>query len=60
MCGDNRYDDNLRIITAIKLYLYSGFYSEHPSFVLLIHKDSKVLGSIDTMLAISVSPNAIN
>lgn len=60
MCGDNRYDDNLRILTAIKLYLYSGFYSEHPSFDLLIHKDSKVLSSIDTMLAISVSPNAIN
>ena len=31
MCGDNRYDDDLRILTAIELYLNSGFYSEHPT-----------------------------
>ena len=60
MCGDNRYDDDLRILTAIELYLNSGFYSEHPSFVLLINKDSKVLSSIDTTLAISVSPDALD
>ena len=54
MCGDNRYDDDLRTLTTIELYLNSGFYSEHPAFVSLISKYSKVLRSVDTTLAISV------
>ena len=60
MCGDNRYVDDLRILTAIELYLNSEFYSKHPSFISLISKYSKVFGSIDTKLAISVSHNALD
>lgn len=33
---------------------------QHPSFILLISKHEKVLISIDTTLAISVSQNALN
>ena len=60
MCGDNRYVDDLRILTAIELYLNSEFYSKHPSFISLISKHSKVFSSIDTILAISVSHNALD
>ena len=31
MCGDNRYDDNLRILTAIKLYILILTVNIHPS-----------------------------
>ena len=60
MCGDNRYVDDLRILTAIELYLNSEFYSKHPSFISLISKHSKVFSSIDTILAISVLHNALD
>ena len=60
MFGDNRYVDDLRILTAIELYLNLEFYSKHPSFISLISKHSKVFSSIDAMLAISVSHNALN
>ena len=59
MCGDNRYVDDLRILTAIELYLNSEFYSKHPSFISLISNHLKVFSSIDTILAISVSHNAL-
>ena len=60
MCGDNRYVDGLRTLTAIELYLNSEFYSNHPSFISLISKDSKVFSTIVTILAISVSDNAVD
>ena len=60
MYGDNRFIDDLRILTAIELYLNSGFYSKHPSFISMISKHSKVLSGIDTILAISVSRNAFD
>ena len=60
LCGDNRYVDDLRILTAIELYLNSEFYSKHPSFISLINKHSKVFSSKDTILAISVSHNALD
>ena len=60
MCGDNRYVDDLRILTAIELYLNSEFYSKYPSFILLISKHEKVFSSIDTILAIAVSHNALD
>ena len=62
MCGDNSYVDDLRILTAIELYLNlnSKFYSKHPYFISLISKHSKVFSSIDTILAISVSHNALD
>ena len=60
MCGDNRYVDNLRILTAIELYLNSEFYNKHPSFISLISKHSNVFSSIDTILTISVSHNALD
>ena len=50
----------MRILIAIELYLNSKFYSEHPSFISLISKHSKVFSSIDTILAISVSHNALD
>ena len=60
MWGDNRYVDDLRILTAIELYLNSKFHSKHPPFILLISKHSKVFSSIDARLAISVSHNALD
>ena len=60
MCRDNRYVDDLRILTAIELYLNSEFYSKHPSFISLIGKHSKVFSSVDTILAISVSHTALD
>ena len=38
MYGDNRYIDDLRILTAMELYLNSEFYSKHPSFVSMISR----------------------
>ena len=60
MCGDNRYVDDLRILTAVELCLNSEFYSKHPSFISLINKHSKVFSSIDAIPPISVSHNALN
>ena len=61
MCGDNRYVDDLRILTAIiELYLNLEFYSKHSSFILLISKHSQVFISIATILAMSVSHNALD
>ena len=60
MCGDNRYVDDLRILTAIELYLNSEFHSKHLSFISLIGKHSKVFSSVDTILAISVSHSALD
>lgn len=31
-------DDDLKILTGIKIYLNSVFYSEHPSFIFLSEK----------------------
>ena len=60
MCGDNRYVHDLRILTAIELYLNSEFYSKHPSFISFISKYSKFFSTVDTILAISVSHNALD
>ena len=59
MCGDNRYVDNLRILTATELYLNS-VYSKHPSFISLISKRLKNFSNIDTILAILVSHRALD
>ena len=60
MCEDNRYVDDLRILTAIEQYLNSGFYSKHPSFVSSTRMNLKVFSSIDKILATSVSQNALD
>ena len=60
MCGDNKYVNDLRILTAIKLYVNHGFYSQHPTFTLLLNNNPGVFNSIDTILAISVSHNALD
>ena len=60
MCGDNRYVNDLRILTAIELYVNPGFYSQHPIFTLLLNNNPGVFNSIDTILAISVSHNALD
>ena len=54
------YVDELRILTAIELYLNFGFYGKHPSFITLISKQAKYFSSIDTILAISVTRNALD
>ena len=38
----------------------SGFYSQHPTFTLLLNNNPGVFNSIDTILAISVSHNALD
>ena len=60
MCGYTRYVDDLRILTAIELYLNFERYSKHPSVFSLIIKHLNVFSSIDTILAISVSHNALD
>ena len=60
MCGDNKYVNDLRILTAIELYVNPGFYSQHPTFALLLNNNPGVFNSIDTILAISVSHNALD
>ena len=60
MCGDNRYVNDLRILTAIELYVNPGFYSQHPIFTLLLNNNPGVFNSIDTILAISVYHNALD
>ena len=60
MCGDKRYVNDLRILTAIELYVNTGFYSQHPTFTLLLNNNLGVLNIVDTILAISVSHNALD
>ena len=58
MGGDGRYVNDLRILTAIELYVNLGFYSQHPIFTLLLNNNRDDFNSIDTILAISVFHNA--
>ena len=60
MCGDKGYVNDLRILTAIELYANPGFYSQHSIFTLLLNNNPGVFDSIDTVLAISVSHNALD
>ena len=60
MCGDNRYVNDLLILTAIELYVNPGFYSRHPTFAKLLSNNPGVANSTDLTLAISVSHNAID
>ena len=45
MCGENRYVEDLRILTAIEPYLNSGFYNKHLSFISLVSKYTNVFSS---------------
>ena len=60
MCGDKRYVNDLRILTAIELYVNPRFYSQHSTFTLLLNNNPGVFNSIDTILAVSVSHNALD
>ena len=60
MCGENRYVNDLRILTAIDLHVNPGFYSQHPIFTLLLYNNPGIFNSIDTFLATSVSNNAFD
>ena len=60
MCRDNRYVNDLRILTTIELYLDSEFYRNYLSFIWLISKQSKVFSGADTILAIPVLHNAFD
>ena len=55
MCGDNRYVNDFRIVTANDLHWNSVFLQRASMFHLIISKYPKVFCSIDTTLAISVS-----
>ena len=58
--GDNRYVDQLRILTAIELYLHSDFYSTHPCFYSLCETNSDIFDNIDSILAMSVSHDSLD
>ena len=60
MCGNNRYVNDLRLLRAIELYVNPGFYSQHPVFTLLLNNNPGVFNSIDRILAISASHNALD
>ena len=60
MCRDNRYVNDLRILTAIELYVNPGFYSQHQTFTLLLNNNPGVFNRIDTILPISFSHNALD
>ena len=47
-------------MTSIELYVNHGFCSQHPTFSLLLNNNPGVFNSIDTILAISVSHNALD
>ena len=60
MSGDNRYVDDLRILTSIELYLNSEFYTKHPSFVKVINSRSSLFNNVDTLLVLSNSHGAFD
>nr|XP_047145808.1 zinc finger MYM-type protein 1-like [Hydra vulgaris]XP_047145866.1 zinc finger MYM-type protein 1-like [Hydra vulgaris] len=60
LCGDNSLAMDLRMLTAIDLYLNASFYSNHPSFVSLCSKYPNEFSSIDNLLAVSVSTHSID
>ena len=60
MCGENRYVEDMRILTAIEPYLNSGFYNKHLNFISLVSKYTNVFSSIDAKLAISVWRSALD
>ena len=60
LCGDNRYVNYLRRLTAIELYANPGFYSQHQIFTLLQNNNPDVFNSIDTIFAKSISHNALD
>ena len=60
MCGENRYVNDLRLLTAIEFYVNPGFYSQDIIFKLLLNNDPGVFNSIDRTLAVSVTHNALD
>ena len=47
MWGDNRHVNDLRILTAIELYVNPEFDSQHPVFTLLLNNNCVFFNSID-------------
>ena len=60
MSGDNSYFDDLRILVSIELYLNSEFHAKHLSFANVMNSHSGVFNNVDTLLALSVSPSALD
>ena len=60
MCGENRFVNDLRILTAIQFYVNPGFYSQDIIFKLLLNNNPGVFNSIDTILALSVTHHALD
>ena len=60
MSGGNRYVDDLRTLAFIELYLNSGVYTKHPSFVKVMNSHSGVFNNVDFLLALSVSHGALD
>ena len=52
--SDNSCIDDLRIFASIELFLNSGFYAKHPSFLKVINSHSGVFNNGDIFLALSV------
>ena len=59
MIGNNRYVDDLTILASIELYLNSEFYAKHPFFVKVMNSHYDVFNNVDTLLALSLSHNAL-
>ena len=60
MAGDNSIISELRILTAIELYLYAEFYSKHPCFHSSCADHPDVFTNLQNLLAMSVSQQSLD
>ena len=60
MSVNNRYLDDLKILTSTELYLNSEFYGKHLLFVEVMNSHSDIINNVDYLLALSVSHGALD
>ena len=60
MSGNNKFVDDLRILTSIELHLNSEFYVKYPSFVKVMNSHSGAFYNVNTLLALLVSHGALD
>ena len=53
--GDNRYADDLSLLSFIELCLNSEFYAKQAAFAKVMNSHSGIFSNINTVLAFSVS-----
>ena len=58
--GDNRYADDLSLLSFIELCLNSEFYAKQAAFVKVMNSHSGIFNNISTVLAFSVSHGAFD